>query len=445
MRKFNRRTLLKGAGAGLALSPLAALLEGKRAHSAPGRVKRVLFFCTMGTQQEIWSPTAVSGENITTFSAATQPLAAIRDNVVLIEGMPSGSAGEGHGSPQSLCGVGFQYTNMATSVDQFISDRLRAMGVMTSIPVLLLGDGTNDPTSMGKVQFLRNGNPLFPLASPKTAFNTVFGNFTPMPGMAVDTLKNRRIRTCDRLQDELAELQGRLGPAERNRLEVHKQSIAQIQARLAQAPTMPTGSCAVPTMPTDSTNPLTNNRTHLDLIINAFACDITRVAGIHYGNDQALKVDLPSVMLTGNQHTDFIHSGKTENYARLARFEAWLAGEFAYVVGELKKRDEMDGSGKLLDNTLVVWCRDLGDADMHNQNSMRFVLAGGANKYLKTSAMGRYIKGRSTPTTPSTNLADRHERVLWNICEAMGITTYTGFGDPQLSATYKKPLEGVSV
>jgi hypothetical protein len=311
--------------------------------------------------------------------------------------------------------------------------------------VLLLGDGTNDTISGGKVQFLRNGNPLFPLASPKTAFNTVFGNFSPMPGMGVDTLKNRRIRTCDRLQDELAELQGRLGPAERNRLEAHKQSIAQIQARLAQAPTTPTGSCTVPTMPTDSANALTNNRTHLDLIINAFACDITRVAGIHYGNDQSMKVDLPGVMLTGNQHTDFIHTGKGENYARLAKLEAWLAGEFAYVVSELKKRDEMDGSGKMLDNTLVVWCRDLGDADMHNQNSMRFVLAGGANKYLKTSAMGRYIKGRSTPTMASTNLADRHERVLWNICEAMGITTYTGFGDPNLSATYKKPLEGVSV
>jgi hypothetical protein len=445
MRRLSRRTLLKGAGGGLALSPLMAMLTGKRAQSAPGRVKRVLLFCTMGTQQEIWTPTALSGENITTFSASTQPLAAIRDNVVLIEGMPTSNPGEGHGSPQALSGLGFQYTNMATSVDQFISDRLRAMGVMTSIPVLLLGDGTNEASSQGKVQFLRNGNPLFPLASPRTAFNTLFSNFTPMPGMPVDALKNRRIRTCDRLQDELSELQLRLGPVERNRLEAHKQSIAQIQARLAQAPTMPVGSCMVPNAPADSTNHLTNNRMHLDLIINAFACDITRVAGIHYGNDQAFKVDLPSQSLTGDQHTDFIHNGMNEGFARLARFEAWLAGEFAYVVGELKKRDEMDGSGKLLDNTLVVWCRDLGDAQWHNQNSMRFVLAGGANKYLKTSAMGRYIKRGSTPTTPSTNLADRHERVLWNICEAMGITTYTGFGDPNLSATYKKPLEGVSV
>jgi hypothetical protein len=445
MRRLDRRTLLKGAGAGLALSPLAALLEGKRAQGAPGRVKRVLLFCTMGTQQEIWSPTALSGENITTFSAATQPLAAIRDNVVLIEGMPSGAPGEGHGSPQSLTGLGFQHTNMATSVDQFISDRLRAMGVKTSIPVLLLGDGTNDTTSQGKVQFLRNGNPLFPLASPRTAFNTVFGNFSPMPGTGVDTLKNRRIRTADRLQVELAELQARLGPAERSRLEAHRQSIAQIQARLAQTPTTPAGSCMVPAMPTDSANPLTNNRTHLDLIVNAFACDITRVAGIHYGNDQSMAVDLPGQSLTGNQHTDFIHTGRGESYSRLAKLEAWLAGEFAYVVGELKKRDELDGSGKLLDNTLVVWCRDLGDADMHNQNSMRFVLAGGANKYLKTSAMGRYIKKGSTPTLPSSNQGDRHERVLWNICEAMGITTYTGFGDPNFSATYKKPLEGVSV
>ena len=76
-----------------------------------------------------------------------------------------------------------------------------------------------------------------------------------------------------------------------------------------QTPTMPMGSCMVPTMPTDSSNSLTNNRMHLDLIVNAFACDITRVAGIQYGNDQYLKVDLPSVPLTGNNHTDFIHTG----------------------------------------------------------------------------------------------------------------------------------------
>ena len=52
----------------------------------------------------------ISGDTITTFSASTQPLSAIRENIVLVEGLSSGGPTEGHGSPQVLCGQGFQLT-----------------------------------------------------------------------------------------------------------------------------------------------------------------------------------------------------------------------------------------------------------------------------------------------------------------------------------------------
>jgi Protein of unknown function (DUF1552) len=443
MPRLTRRGLLKTAGAGLIAAPFLSLLDGKPARAA-GRIKRVLFFCTMGTQPEIWTPTGISGDSITTFSSSTQPLAAIRDNIVLVEGLSSGTPTEGHGCPQALCGQGSQYEQSTTSVDQFIADKLKGMGVSTPIPALLVGDVTGEANT-GKVMFRRNGTLVYPLASPRTVFNTVFGNFVPMNGTGVDTLNKRRLATCSLIEDDIGELQARLGPRERNRLQRHYDSIRQIQTRLMQMPTMPMGSCAVPAMPTDSSNALTNNRMHLDLIVNAFACDITRVGGIHYGNDQSLKVELPSVPLSGNEHGDFIHAGATEGFARLAKFEAWLAGEFAYVVQQLKMRDEADGSGKLLDNTLVIWCRDFGEANEHTMNSMRFVLAGGANKYLKTSAMGRYVKGAATKTTAvATNAPDRHERILLNVCDALGISDYAGFGDPGLT-TYKKPYENIAL
>jgi hypothetical protein len=442
MPKLTRRGLLKTAGAGLIAAPFLSLLESKPARAAGG-VKRVLFFCTMGTQPDIWTPTGISGDNITTFSASTQPLSAIRENIVLVEGLSSGGPTEGHGSPQALCGQGFQYEATATSVDQFIADKLKTMGVATPIPALLLGDVTGE-ASNGKVMFRRAGTQLYPLASPRTAFNTVFGNFAPTNG--TDTLNKRRLATCSLIEDDIGELQARLGPRERNRLQRHYDSIKQIEMRLMQTPPMPMGSCMVPATPTDSSNGLTNNRMHLDLIVNAFACDITRVAGIHYGNDQSLKVDLPSVQLAGNEHGDFIHTGMNEGYARLAKFEAWLAGEFAYVVQQLKMRDEADGSGKLLDNTLVIWCRDFGEANEHWQYSMKFVLAGGANKYLKTSPMGRYIKGVGTKTAPvPAGSGDRHERVLLNVCEALGITDFTGFGDAGLTAAIKKPYPNIAI
>jgi hypothetical protein len=40
--------------------------------------------------------------------------------------------------------------------------------------------------------------------------------------------------------------------------------------------------------------------------------------------------------------------------------------------------------------------------------------------------------------------ANRHERVLLSICDAMGITDYSGFGDPNLTSPYKSPLPGIA-
>jgi hypothetical protein len=434
MRNFNRRNFMRGAGAGLLFAPFLSMLEDRPAKAAT-KAKRLLLFCTMGTHPTMWAPTA-SGETITAFSTATMPLAEIRQNIVIVDNCPA-HASEGHGSLQGLSGRSFSTSYMATSVDQFVSDGLKAQGVKTPLPVLLVGDGTTlkNPDG-GKVQFVRNGTLLFPTGSPKTAYTTVFGNGVPA-GMSTDKLKTRRLGVTTLLQDEISEIEKRLGSAERARMELHRQAIQQIELRLGMTGGGGgTSACGAQPMPVDSTSVLTNDHLHLDTIVSAFACDITRVAGIHYGNDQVLPVDLPN--LTGNQHSDFIHSGDQDGYQRLMKFEAWLAGEFAYVVKKLASIPEADGSGTLLDNTVVAWCRDMGDALAHNQDSMRFVLASGTNGYLKTSPQGRYIKRGGVKDV------DGHERVLLNLCEAMGVTNYSSFGDPQVPAANKKPLDGIA-
>ena len=117
------------------------------------------------------------------------------------------------------------------------------------------------------------------------------------------------------------------------------------------------------------------------------------------------------------------------------KFEAYLATQFVNLANALKALpDPVDSSKTLFDTTLMVWARDMGDAVNHNQNSMRFVLAGGSNgSYLKLATGGRYISS-----------TERHERVLLNVCEAMGITSYAGFGDPGLTGTSKTPLPNIA-
>jgi hypothetical protein len=106
--------------------------------------------------------------------------------------------------------------------------------------------------------------------------------------------------------------------------------------------------------------------------------------------------------------------------------ENWLSQQFAAVVKKLQSIPEADGSGTLLDNTIVVWTRDFGDADAHNSRNMKFVLASGNNGYLKTNPKGRYIKITSN---------NRQERILLNLAEAMGVTDFGTFGDQ--SAEFK--------
>jgi hypothetical protein len=62
---------------------------------------------------------------------------------------------------------------------------------------------------------------------------------------------------------------------------------------------------------------------------------------------------------------------------------------------------------------------------------MKFVLASGTGGYLKTAPGGRFIQSN-----------ERHERVLLSLCDAMGVTDYAGFGDPNLGA--KSPLPGLA-
>jgi hypothetical protein len=105
----------------------------------------------------------------------------------------------------------------------------------------------------------------------------------------------------------------------------------------------------------------------------------------------------------------------------------WLSTQFANVCNKLKSIPEADGSGTLFDNTLVIWTRDFGDADSHNSESMKFVLAqGDKGTYLKRAPKGRFIRATGNK---------RMERVLLNLAEFMHVTDFDGFGD--ISAGFK--------
>jgi len=435
MRTFSRRSWLKTLAAGTALAPF--LDFEAPAHAAlSGRAKRVVLFCTMGTQPSIWTPTSVKAENDFVLAESTAPLDAIRKHLVMIEGMPSQNPGENHASPGGLTGLGFGASGSPAmiSVDQFVADKLIASGVNSPVPSLLLGAETSG--GGGKTMFLRANN-LPTIGSPLSAFKAVFGNMSAGSSTTTpDALLARRKSTLDAISGQIKTLQQNVGSEARARLDLHLSSIRQIENRLSGGSSGggQLANCGTTITATDDTSDvLKADLVHLDILVSALACNATRVAAIQFGSDQVLQVNLPDVKLAGNttlqgdEHGLMIHSGSGDNYASLTKFESWLAQRYVDLVNRLEATPDPDGGGSMLDSTLVVWARDMGDAVSHNQESMRFVFAG--SKYLKTDPNGRYINfgGKA-----------RHERALLNICEAMGVTDFTGFGDKALAD--KTPL-----
>lgn len=447
MPRVSRRHFATSLGASVILAPFLRTLERPARAASTKKVKRLLLFCTMGTNPDMWKPSG--GDTSVTFSAMTMPLSAVKQHVVLIDGMPSGNPADGHGAPDGLTGIGYSGQASALSVDQFIADKLKEAGTKTPLGSLLLG--ANTTAGGGRTMFYRGGNNLGTISSPLSAFTTAFGAGLPSTGStgstgntaAMAALLKRRKSVLDLITGEVKTLQGRVGASEKAKLDLHLDSLRQVEERLAQSMTAGGGGsggsagaamCTKPATPSDSTsNVMAANLLHLDIAVSALACDITRVAAIEFGSDQSLPVDVPDIDFKGDQHGGCLHSGAPE-FKDLLKVEVWLAQHFAALVTKLKGIQEADGSGSLFDNSLLCWCRDMGDAVNHNQQDMRFVLAGGAAGYLKTSANGRYVHAAGV----------RHERVLLNLCEAMGITNFAGFGDPALSGANKAPYASLT-
>jgi hypothetical protein len=428
-RYLSRRTWLKTLAAGTALLPLLDIETPARA-AAVGGAKRVLLFCTMATVPTIWTPTSVKAENDFVLSESTSPLEAIRQHLVMIEGLPSANPGDNHGSPDALTGLGFSASGQPQliSVDQFIADRLMAGGAKSSVPSLLLGADTT--ASGGKTMFNRTNN-LSTISSPLAAFKAVFGGAAPASGgsgMSTEQLLARRKSTLDVISSQLETLRKNVGSEARDRLDRHLASVRQIETRLSGGGGGQIAGCGKDLAASDDTSDvLKANQVHLDILTSALACNATRVAAIQFGSDQVLQVNLPELGIQGDEHGLMLHSGAGDGFKKLTAFEKWLSQRFVELVQRLASTPDPDGGGNLLDSTLVVWARDMGDGAAHNQQSMRFVFAG--SKYLRTDPKGRYIDfgGRA-----------RHERALLNICEAAGVTDFKDFGDAELAD--KTPL-----
>lgn len=408
MTRISRRAFTRGVGLAALFAPFMSLVgRTPTSAAATGRNRYLLVFYSNGTDVNLWTPRGSTPTSIA-FSEMTAPLEPLRSELVLIEKLSSLGTADNHAAPGGLTGYGYSGNNRV-SIDQFVATRMAAAGATTPIPSLILGSVATEQ----QTAFYRDNQVLSPIFSPTAAYDTLFGGVVGGGGGG-EALLRRRQSALDLVGGELRALQDQLGSEERRKLELHADSLRQVEERLTGGGG---GTCDPGAPPGDIPEALLASSKHLDLAITAFACDLTRVASVQFGHHQSTQVSLSEVGAPGDWHNNFIHGDNPRT--RLVNLERWMCGQFVAAANRLKSLPAPDGDGTLYDQTLMVWARDMGDAITHNGNDMRFVFAGGGG-YLDTAPGGRYIDGGG----------EGHQRALLNVAEAMGVADFTGFGDP---------------
>jgi hypothetical protein len=94
------------------------------------------------------------------------------------------------------------------------------------------------------------------------------------------------------------------------------------------------------------------------------------------------------------------HSLIRENKDRFALLNRYHVTVFTYLLDKLKATP--DGTGNLLDNSMVLYGSGMSDANEHNHSPLPIILAGGASGRLKG---GRHLRNPKDTTMSNLLLA----------------------------------------
>jgi hypothetical protein len=164
-------------------------------------------------------------------------------------------------------------------------------------------------------------------------------------------------------------------------------------------------------------------RQFMKLIQIAFACDLTRVVTFSAPVPQCSELGYPADMtFHGYGHQSLVPTSCGVAYSPVAAqamtdLDAWHAGHVAYLLQQLDSVAE--GSGTLLDHTVVVWVTELA-TPTHLHNDVFTILAGGCNGFFNTGRYLRYPRNIASPRPNMSPIGPPQNRLYVSLLRALG-------------------------
>ena len=115
----------------------------------------------------------------------------------------------------------------------------------------------------------------------------------------------------------------------------------------------------------------------IDLAVTALACGSTPVASVQMSHTVS-PLTMTWLGHTAGHHTLSHASDHDANgVADFVQSERWFAEQVAYALDALAARTDPSTGERLLDRTVVLWAKELGDGRAHTCVGVPWVVAGG--------------------------------------------------------------------
>ncbi len=401
-KKFlDRRTVLRGAGAMIALPLLDAMVPAATAlanTAARPLVKLGFVYFPHGAIMEKWTPEKEGADFELT--PILEPLKPFQKQLTIVSGL-----GNRPGESQAVHAIvpatwlscvhpkQGQDPNMAMTADQIAA---KYIGQETPLPSLEIateapgGGGACDRdygcNYSGTISFRTATTPLPMEYSPHKLFQRLFGRGdTPQERKE---LVEEQASILDMVQQDASDLQRRLGARDRAMLNDYLDTVRELERRIQKTQAQDLSHLKLPNVPVGNPDSFDQTMNLMyDMAALAYQANLTRVmnmmvaaevSGRTYNN-----IGVPDAFHAVSHHAN--DPAKKEKLVKIQNYHTKVLAKFL-----AKLQSTPDGDGSLLDHSIILYGSNMSNSDRHNQFPLPTAFIGGACGRMKGGQHLRY-------------------------------------------------------
>jgi len=409
-KKFlSRRTVLRGAGASIALPLLDAMIPAATAlaqTAAAAKPRLAFIYFPHGAIMDHWTPTA-EGRDFE-MSPILKPLEPFKDKLTIVSGLENrpGMSASVHGIVPGTWLTCVHPRETAEryggiSIDQMAAEKL---GQDTPLPSLEVGmepggsSGACDRMyGCGNSTTISFRTPTMPLPmeySPRKLFQRLFGRGDSADERA--DLAGQYASLLDLVADDAAALKSQLGARDRAELDDYLETVREIERRVEKAKHSDVSKLTLPPVPPATMAWDDQLKLQFDIMAIAYQANLTRIVNFMMAAEVSGQT-YPQIQIPDAFHPLSHHANDPVKIQKLIKLQTYHSEHLARFLTKLKELP--DGDGTMFDHLLMMYGSNMSNSDRHNQFPLPNVLIGGACGKVKG---GQHLK--YPDRTPMANL-----------------------------------------